>query len=288
MKIAGILLHPEAGKLLGRLTQTPPHAILLGGSLGIGKTHIARSLAAELLQTTDLTPDNNAYYREVVPIKNAITIEQVRALIRFFRLQVPGTAKVRRVAVVQDADTMGTEAQNALLKLLEEPPEGSVLILTSSHADGLLPTIRSRVQLSNLPSPVDDTILAYFTDLGQPAATMRQLILRHGSNIAAIASEVSSTQNTDSSVGLVKQALSADTYGRLLLVDQLVKQKETARAFVETLSQVASASIAAAAAKQSASLEKWQSILKVSYDAANALERNGSTKLALTELMLSL
>lgn len=53
----------------------------------------------------------------------------------------------RKVAVIDDADLMNEESGNALLKTLEEPPGGSVLILLASNPDSLLPTIRSRCQL---------------------------------------------------------------------------------------------------------------------------------------------
>ena len=53
----------------------------------------------------------------------------------------------RRVAIIDDADTLDGEAANCLLKLLEEPPPRSVLILIGTSAEMQLPTIRSRCQL---------------------------------------------------------------------------------------------------------------------------------------------
>jgi DNA polymerase-3 subunit delta' len=52
----------------------------------------------------------------------------------------------RRVVIVDDADAMVAEAQNALLKTLEEPPAGSMFVLVTSRPDMLLPTVRSRCQ----------------------------------------------------------------------------------------------------------------------------------------------
>jgi DNA polymerase-3 subunit delta' len=52
----------------------------------------------------------------------------------------------RRFAVVDDADLMNAESANALLKTLEEPPPGSILVLIAANSDALLPTIRSRCQ----------------------------------------------------------------------------------------------------------------------------------------------
>jgi DNA polymerase-3 subunit delta' len=52
----------------------------------------------------------------------------------------------RKIGVINDADSMNDEAANALLKTLEEPPDGAVLILIAANVDSLLPTIRSRCQ----------------------------------------------------------------------------------------------------------------------------------------------
>lgn len=65
----------------------------------------------------------------------------------------------RKIAVIDDADTMNDESANALLKTLEEPPPGAVLILIAASADKLLPTIRSRCQEVRF-SPLSDSDLA--------------------------------------------------------------------------------------------------------------------------------
>ena len=52
----------------------------------------------------------------------------------------------RRVVIVDEADAMLSEAQNALLKTLEEPPSASMFVLVTSRPDELLPTVRSRCQ----------------------------------------------------------------------------------------------------------------------------------------------
>ncbi len=57
----------------------------------------------------------------------------------------------RKFGIIEDADRMGVEAQNALLKTLEEPPPETTLILTTGNPGALLPTTRSRCQLLELP-----------------------------------------------------------------------------------------------------------------------------------------
>ena len=74
----------------------------------------------------------------------------------FFLTSTSGAS--RKVGIIHDADRMGDEAQNALLKTLEEPPPETLMILTTGNAAALLPTTRSRCQqLQLLENHVDFT-----------------------------------------------------------------------------------------------------------------------------------
>lgn len=73
-----------------------------------------------------------------------VRIGQVRALQRALRLRGPETG--RRAAVVADAEWLNQEAQSALLRLLEEPPRNTSLVLVTQSPAGLLATVRSRCQ----------------------------------------------------------------------------------------------------------------------------------------------
>jgi hypothetical protein len=73
-----------------------------------------------------------------------VRIGQIRALQGALRLQSQEGG--RRVAVIADAEWLNQEAQNALLRLLEEPPARTSLVLVSASSAGLLPTVRSRCQ----------------------------------------------------------------------------------------------------------------------------------------------
>jgi DNA polymerase III delta prime subunit len=240
----------QADATLENFLAAPTHAVLLTAQPGTDLAAAATGVASRLLGVQGL--DNHAYYRAVLPDagKGSLLIEQIRELLAFFRLKVPGNAAVKRIAVLQDAHTMTGEAQNALLKLLEEPPDGSVLILTSTRPQRLLATIRSRVQTIHLPS-------------------------------SAPAPEAEAVQ-------LVRQVLASTTYDRLLLVESLAKQKDLAATFVSTLATVAIASLEAAARKGSSSLTRWQTVLQAAASAEDALMHSGNTKLVLTELMLAM
>ncbi|WP_380054128.1 DNA polymerase III subunit delta' [Falsihalocynthiibacter sp. SS001] len=75
-------------------------------------------------------------------LKTVISVDEVRRLKNFFSLS--STDGGRRVVIVDAADEMNTQAANALLKFLEEPPEHTTILLISHQPSKLLPTIRSR------------------------------------------------------------------------------------------------------------------------------------------------
>lgn len=85
-----------------------------------------------------------------------VRIGQVRAVQSAMRLR--GSENSRRVAVIADAEWLNQEAQNALLRLLEEPPPRTSLILVTQSPAGLLPTVRSRCQRIAFPTTPDSVL----------------------------------------------------------------------------------------------------------------------------------
>lgn len=99
---------------------------------------------------------------EVWPEKKHVTIDQVRNL-RSSVYQKPVQGKFKLIIVYQ-ADTLTTEAQNAFLKLLEEPPAHAVIILQAKNKGSLLPTILSRTDFVAPPLEIEPADFDLFSD----------------------------------------------------------------------------------------------------------------------------
>lgn len=113
-------------------------------------------------------------------LRAQITVDEVRKLRNFFALSAPGGG--RRVVIIDAADEMNANAANALLKLLEEPPENAVLLLVAHQPMRLLPTIRSRCRELRLTSLGADDLAAALAQAGiEGANDPALLVLADGS-----------------------------------------------------------------------------------------------------------
>lgn len=160
-----------------------PHGLVFYGIQGIGKYAMAMRLARALLSQksgcgNDMSYQsledgldaltvrrmNNMAHPDFMVVgreydekkdryKDSVSVDSVRKIPAF--LQRTSSEGGWRVVIVDDADTMNRNAQNAILKILEEPPQKTVLILIVHRMGALLPTIRSRTQMFGF-SPLSD------------------------------------------------------------------------------------------------------------------------------------
>ncbi|MBI5299426.1 MAG: DNA polymerase III subunit delta' [Deltaproteobacteria bacterium] len=128
-----------------------PHALLFSGIEGIGKQTIALRLAETLVgETKKFHPDIHL----IEPVGTTIKVDTIRELKRKIYLHpLEGKAKV---VLINKPEAMTEATANALLKILEEPPQDTYFILISAQAGRLLPTIRSRCQTIDF-SPLNES-----------------------------------------------------------------------------------------------------------------------------------
>ena len=161
------------------------HALLIKGDQGIGKAKLALSLAASFLsESIDLSEEDIDEGK--VPDcklinpdegKEIISIDQIRALKSFMLLtSLKGKGKV---AIINPAHAMNRAAANSLLKILEEPPQNTLIILIT-EANNLPKTIISRVQIIEINRPTREEALNWLSSIN-PEQDWEQIIDIFGS-----------------------------------------------------------------------------------------------------------
>ena len=155
----------------------PGHAYILEGSDGMGKKSLAKLFAMSLLCTSEGEKPCGACHSCKMALAGThpdfitVTHEKLNTLrVSEIRQQVVDDVPIKpyyggkKVYIIPDAQKMNKEAQNSLLKTIEEPPDYAVLLLLTDSKDSLLPTVTSRcVSFSFRPLP-DSIIKKYLTD----------------------------------------------------------------------------------------------------------------------------
>ena len=282
-----LAIHKLTKTSLDNFLAQPSHAVMLTGAQGSGKFSLATYLVEQTLGIKEGTFVDFAYGKILRPNDGkAIGIDAIRELDHFLSLKVPSQKIFDRAVIIEDSHFLTLEAQNALLKMLEEPPQGTLFILTASYSQSLLPTIRSRTQIIDITRPELQHLKDFFKAQGHDETAIKTAVAISGGLpglMHAILSQedhplIAATERT-------RLLLSQPAYDRLLSVDELSKQKQLARDITFILKQMAHISLLTA---KGSSAKKWQVILNASYEAGENLSKNGQAKLALTKLMLSL
>jgi DNA polymerase III subunit delta' len=177
--------------------QSLPPSLIFAGPDGIGKRLVAIAAAQELNcvagkeAACGVCPACTRIARGVHPDvlliepgdNGSIRIDQVRDIVE--RVAYRPFEGRRRVVIVNEADTLVPQAQNALLKTLEEPPSASVFMLITSKPDSLLATVRSRCpRLRFRPLDADD-VAAVLVKHGKSESEARAAAATSGGSVGA-------------------------------------------------------------------------------------------------------
>ncbi|WP_027700903.1 ATP-binding protein [Metaclostridioides mangenotii] len=136
-------------------------AYMFEGIDGIGKKKMAYELAKILLEIEH--PENSPDYIDVFPNGNSVKVDQIRKLQSDIIIKPHNKYKIY---ILNNAEKMTVEAQNALLKTLEEPPQYAIIILVTSNKEALLDTIKSRCDIVKFNSIPHNEMVGYLVQNG--------------------------------------------------------------------------------------------------------------------------
>lgn len=175
-----IIGHDQIKEVLQRAAKKrqPGHAYILEGDAGSGRRMLAKAFAMSLLcenfggggrpmepcgackSCVQFLTDNHPDVKVVTHEKASLGVEDIRAQL-VNDMQIKPYEAPYKVYLVPEAEKMTAQAQNALLKTLEEPPEYAVIMLLTSNLEAMLPTILSRCVVLNMKPVPDDLIKSY-------------------------------------------------------------------------------------------------------------------------------
>jgi len=167
--------HVSSMNQTGRL----PHALMIDGPGGWGEVELAAEIAMMLIERSG-DPRSIAHpdFRWIEAENNVVKVDQIRNLIDF--IQQTAHLGSLKVVVLEDAQKMNLNAANALLKILEEPPIGSHLILVTEAKDLMLPTVISRCQRVSIRKATREVVVRWLSEQDVAAEESEPLLIEYG------------------------------------------------------------------------------------------------------------
>ena len=248
------------------------HSVLLVGEAGLGAGFAARCVAADYLYPQGGAPAEallrgeccravaKAGKRDSGQIETGIVREAISVTgmgsggrylvgqVTAMRSEIFNTSLSAegRAVLLYHVERMNEESANALLKVMEEPPEGVLFLLTADSLAGVLPTIRSRC-ISFAVAPVSPEDCArYCTAQGvgaKDAALYSALFDGHIGTVLAVARDEARREQVDRALALAKAAAARDSYAAAVLLAAYEKDKAGASALLADFRAVAAAGL---------------------------------------------
>lgn len=226
-----LAIHPQSKHILDTLLEEKSHAVLITGPVGIGLATIAGDYTQNAgQQLITVLPEKDS---RIDIEKGTITVESIRRLYDITRTIEPDG----RIVMIDYAERMAPAAQNAFLKLLEAPSEGTRFILLTHKPELILPTVASRSQRIDIRPITPEQSAALLDDLAVHDPTKRaQLLFIAEGRPAELTRLATNEKLFEARAGLVKDARSLVTgspYERLLLAKKYKDSRDDALILLE-------------------------------------------------------
>ena len=279
-----------------------PSSFIFYGPQGVGKVMVAKEFAKYILSYTknglyeegineeslrmfekNVHPDfllvNFAYQADLLDEKEeeqkSIKIDTIRSLIKFAHLAPSYSNK--KVIIIDNADTMTVDAQNALLKTLEEPPLSTIIILVTGKENFLLPTILSRTTHIKFSKLSEDDIVDILVKKG--FELKRAMILSKISN-----GSVSLALEYNGIMELINENLNYRMVSPFIISSKILKRPDL-KGYIEMLINFVNSFIYLGIKEGMVSMEDGFSLIKENKRYATYLRHNVNYKLIITLLL---
>jgi hypothetical protein len=236
-----LLLHEKTRLQIASILCKPPHSLLVIGTAGSGKRHVAEHIATQLIGAPYEKLDEQPFFvrLEKPADKKEIPIDSVRQMIKQLALKTSGR---KRIVMVENAQLLSEESQNALLKSIEEPPEHTHFILTAPAVTLLLPTITSRSQKITIkPVGIEEAADFFGMDYDRRTITGAWNLSRGGAGLMSALLKADQAHPLKTAVDEAKAFMRMDRYERAVFLDKLSSDKNRYALFLDALDRLLAA-----------------------------------------------
>lgn len=238
MSLADLTLHPRSADIAQRLVNSLPHALVIEGPSGIGVTSVANAIAEEIgAMPFVVLPKKKVKTEFVVDMaEGSVIIEDIRSLYQQTRAKM----SEKQVIIIDTGEkSMTVGAQNAFLKLLEEPRDGVHFIIATHHVDQLLPTITSRSQTLSLIPVTPEQTMKIIGELNIDDATKRARLAFVGNGLPALIKRLADNETAyEARVAIVRDAktmLGNDTYEKIATIHRYRDNRANALTLIDDI-----------------------------------------------------
>ena len=266
------------------------HSYLFLGISGIGKKLIAREFAKMILcdgeekycgkckSCIEFDSGNNPDFLEIEPDGNNVKIEQIREMQRKI-VEQPIISK-QKVYIIDDSDSMTREAQNCLLKTLEEPPEFATIILIGANESSFLSTIKSRCTIIKFNPIQDDQIKKYIKEKYEMDNISESIVLASSGSIGKAEILKDKEELYGSIDKIINNIEKMDLIDTLKNADIIYKSQEDKQDILEYINIILFNK-----AKQN---EKYLNCIKVVEEAKKRLKANSNYNMTIDNMIMTI
>jgi len=269
------LINEKTQELIALYAKNPAHAVIISGPVGSGANFVAAQLIdlafpKAFVKTLELSENKS------------IGIEQAREATGFLKIR-SNSSDSKRVLLINDAELLTEDAQNSLLKTLEEPAANSAILLVTTSVQALLPTIRSRsIIIDVLPLSYEQAEKQF--DNVSPVELKKLFILSGGNSELLAAMVVDPDHPLKLQIEVAKKFLRQDTFERVKAIEEL---KESADTLVISIAKIAKTALINKNITNT-ERQRWIMIYEAAIVSESYLQAYVSKKSVLLNLALSL
>jgi len=244
---------------------------------------IYKDVASRALEISVDKLQDYPYITKIETTKSSLGVDEVRDLESKLSLAIPSRKLINRIVIIEQGNIITVSAQQSLLKIIEETPKGTLIIILISSLNKLLPTIRSRTRNIEILKPNIDEAVSYYSNFDKKEVEQNYLI-SEGNPLVLDALLNKTNVAVNDQLKLAKQIVSMEKIDRISLINDLVEDKTK---LIETINIVKQMAKIGINSDNKAQAKHWMIILEESIKLIDRLTANSYNKLALLDFLLA-